>query len=56
MGGSHSYFWFPKKIVCMGVGGLGALYPIYIFFGFLEFFNFAKPLSNHDDISGKMNT
>ena len=31
-----------KKKVLMGVGGWGELYPIL--FGFLDFFNFAKPL------------
>ena len=39
---SHVSDGFQKKN-WMGVGGWGELYPIC--FGFLEFFNFAKPLS-----------
>ena len=35
-------YWFEKKID-RGMGGFGELYPI--FFGCLQFFNFARPLT-----------
>ena len=41
---SMSVMGFQKK-VWMGVGGWGELYPSFCC-GFMEFFNFAKPLSS----------